>query len=58
MRKLFAVGMTPLLVAAPCAADYVYLQKEPTPVENYPMAVNFTDVVLAGRSAGACTSAE
>ena len=58
MRKLFAVGIISLFAAVPCAADYVYLQKEPMPVENYPTEGNAADIVLSGRSAGSFTSAE
>ena len=57
MQKLLVAGTASLLVAV-CSADYVYLIKAPKPVENYPTAAVFKDIVLSGRSAGACVSVE
>ena len=57
MQKLLVAGPASLLVAV-CSADYVYLIKAPEPVENYPTEVVFEDIVLSGRSAGACASVE
>ena len=57
MQKLLVAGTASLLVAV-CSADYVYLIKAPEPVENYPTEAVFEDIVLSGRSAGACVSVE
>lgn len=57
MQKLLVAGAASLLAAA-YSADYVYLIKAPEPVENYPAVAVFGDIVLSGRSAGACVSAE
>ena len=57
MQKLLVAGTASLLVAV-CFADYVYLIKAPKPMENYPTAAVFEDIVLSGRSAGAYVSVE
>ena len=57
MQKLLVAGTASLLVAV-CSADYVYLIKPPEPVENYSAVAIFEGIVLSGRSAGACVSAE